>query len=68
MGTVKIVRLHELAGPDVLQIEELLNSEPAAGEVRIKVSAFGLNRAEIIFRMGIFPEQPRIGAERRPGL
>lgn len=63
----KIVRFHQTGGPEVLQIEDLPEEEPGPGEVRIKVEAFGLNRAEVLFRQGLYLEQPkppsRIGYE-----
>jgi len=46
----KIVRFHQAGGPEVLQLEELPLPEPAAGEVRLRVKAIGLNRAEVMFR------------------
>jgi len=52
MNTAKIVRVHSLGGPEVLKIEELPLVTPKAGEVRIKVQAIGLNRAEVMFRTG----------------
>lgn len=55
----KIVRFHETGGPEVLQLEELPLAEPAQGEVRIKVEAIGLNRAEIMFRKGQYLETPQ---------
>jgi NADPH:quinone reductase-like Zn-dependent oxidoreductase len=67
MNTAKVVRLHALGGPEVLEIEELPLAAPKAGEVRIKVQAIGLNRAEVMFRSGHYLEQPefpsRIGIE-----
>lgn len=62
----RIVRFHELGGPEVLRIEEIETPVPAPGEVRIDVKAIGLNRAEELFRTGryappIFPS--RIGYE-----
>lgn len=54
----KIVRFHELGGADVLKIEDLPLEEPGAGEVRLRVKAFGLNRAECVFRMGKYLVQP----------
>jgi NADPH:quinone reductase-like Zn-dependent oxidoreductase len=48
----KVVRVHQTGGPEVLRLEEFDVGEPKAGEVRIKVEAFGLNRAEAIFRTG----------------
>lgn len=56
--TVKIVRFHTLGGPEVLQIEELPLPEPGQGEVRLRVKAIGLNRAEVMFRMGQYLQQP----------
>lgn len=49
---VKIVRFHEYGDADVLQLEDLPLAEPMRGEVRIKVEAIGLNRAEVMFRLG----------------
>jgi NADPH:quinone reductase-like Zn-dependent oxidoreductase len=67
METAKVVRIHEVGGPDVLQVERLPVPIPAEGEVRIKVQAIGLNRAEVMFRTGQYLEQPifpsRIGLE-----
>ncbi len=56
----KIVRFHETGGPEVLQLEELPLSEPGKGEVRLKVEAIGLNRAEIMFRKGQYLETPQL--------
>jgi len=59
----KIVRFHRLGGPEVLQIDDIEVREPGAGEVRIKVRALGLNRAEAMYRSGqstFIPEMPAI--------
>ena len=58
--TAKIVRFHQLGEADVLQIEELPLPEPGMGEVRLRVKAFGLNRAECSFRMGKYLVQPTL--------
>ena len=67
MDTARTVRFSRLGGPEVLQIEDLPVVEPKSGEVRIRVQAIGLNRAEIMFRTGQYLEQPkfpsRIGLE-----
>jgi len=57
---VKIVRFHELGGADVLKIEEMPLPEPGKGEARLRVKAFGLNRAECVFRMGKYLVQPTL--------
>lgn len=63
----KIVRFHKAGDADMLRIEELPLSEPGEGEVRINVEAFGLNRAEVMFRQGNYLEAPefpsRLGYE-----
>lgn len=63
----RIVRFHETGGAEVLRIEELPLAEPGAGEVRLKVEAIGLNRAEVMFRSGQYLETPafpsRLGYE-----
>ncbi len=63
----KIVRFHQVGGPEVLKLEELPAPKPQKGEVRIKVNAIGLNRAEAMFRSGQYLEQPvlpsRLGYE-----
>jgi NADPH:quinone reductase-like Zn-dependent oxidoreductase len=55
---VKIVRFHQFGDADVLQLDELPIAEPGKGEVRLKVEAIGLNRAEVMFRQGAYIEQP----------
>jgi NADPH2:quinone reductase len=52
----RVVRFHRIGGPEVLQVDELDLGAPAPGEVRIRVRALGLNRAESMFRRGIYPE------------
>ena len=56
----KVVRIHELGGPEVLRIEEREIGEPGEGEVRIRVEAVGLNRAEAMYRAGRYPVEPRL--------
>src|SRR5690349_21600423 len=56
----KIVRFHQTGGPEVLQLEDLPVPAPGPGEVRIKVAAIGLNRAEVMFRQGRYLEQPEL--------
>jgi len=58
----RIVRFHELGGPEVLKIEDLPSKEPGKVEVRLKVQAIGLNRAESMFFHGQYLEQPQLPA------
>jgi NADPH:quinone reductase and related Zn-dependent oxidoreductases len=63
----RIVRFHQTGGPEVLQIEDLASRQPGPEEVRIRVTALGLNRAETMFRAGNYLEPAvlpsRIGYE-----
>jgi NADPH:quinone reductase-like Zn-dependent oxidoreductase len=56
----KVVRFHQLGGPEVLKFEEQPSRQPKAGEVRIRVQAVGLNRAEALYARGQYLEQPRL--------
>jgi NADPH:quinone reductase-like Zn-dependent oxidoreductase len=56
----KVVRFHQTGGPEVLQIDDLPPTEPGQGEVRLKVQALGLNRAECMFRSGMYLETPAL--------
>ena len=56
----KGVRFHELGGPEALKFEDHPLREPKAGEVRIRVKAVGLNRAEALYTRGYYLEQPRL--------
>jgi len=57
---VKIVRFHATGSADVLKLEDLPTPEPKEGEVRLKVEAIGLNRAEVMFREGQYLETPKL--------
>jgi synaptic vesicle membrane protein VAT-1 len=46
--------------PEVLEVREAPDPEPKAGEVRIRVEASGVNFADIIGRMGLYPDLPPI--------
>jgi NADPH2:quinone reductase len=58
----KVVRFRELGGPEVLRLEELEVDDPGPGEVRLRVQAIGLNRAEALFRSGHYLEAARLPA------
>ncbi|MGW4965829.1 zinc-dependent alcohol dehydrogenase family protein [Nonomuraea sp. NPDC004186] len=52
----RTVRFHEVGGPEVMRLEDLEPGEPGPGEVRIRVDAIGVNRAEALFRSGRYIE------------
>jgi len=53
--TMKAVVLHSPGGPEMLKIEQRPVPRPQAGEVLIRVEAFGLNRSELFTRQGHSP-------------
>ncbi|MGW4475562.1 zinc-dependent alcohol dehydrogenase family protein [Nonomuraea sp. NPDC004354] len=55
----RTVLFHELGGPEVMRLEDVEAGEPGPGEVRIRVDAIGLNRAEVLFRTGHYIEPVR---------
>ena len=55
----RIVYFHQVGGPEVLKIENKEVPPPGPGEVRIKVKALGLNRAEAMFRSGTYLSNPK---------
>jgi synaptic vesicle membrane protein VAT-1 len=46
--------------PEVLQVREAPDPEPKAGQVRIRVEASGINFADIMGRIGVYPDLPPI--------
>lgn len=53
----KVIRFHELGGPEVLHFEDVPKRQPGAGEVLLKVEAVGLNRAESMYFHGFYMEK-----------
>lgn len=48
------VRIHEVGGPQVLQLDEIETPKPGAGQVRIKQQAIGVNYTDIYHRTGLY--------------
>jgi NADPH:quinone reductase-like Zn-dependent oxidoreductase len=55
----RVVRMHRIGGPEVLELETLPVADPGPGEVRIRVEAIGLNRSETVYRAGKYPVAPQ---------
>ena len=58
--TMRQVWISKAGAPEVLEVREAPDPEPAAGEVRIAVEAAGINFADIMARMGAYPDLPGI--------
>lgn len=54
----RMVRFHEVGGPEVLRVEQVPMPQPGPGEVRIAVQAIGLNRADALWREHRYIEDP----------
>jgi NADPH:quinone reductase-like Zn-dependent oxidoreductase len=46
--------------PEVLHVREALDPEPCDGEVRIRVRAAGINFADLMARVGLYPDAPKL--------
>ena len=66
-GVMRAVRIAKPGGPEVLELVERPLPVPGAGEVRVRVAASGVNRADLIQRRGRYPAPPGWPADI-PGL
>jgi NADPH:quinone reductase-like Zn-dependent oxidoreductase len=55
---MRAVVITKHGGPGVLQVQERPDPAPGAGEVRIEVAAAGINFADVMARMGLYPDAP----------
>lgn len=65
---MRAVVLEQYGGPEVLQVREIPDLEPGVGEVRVKVAASALNRADTMQRRGVYPQPGPRPAYEIPGL
>lgn len=63
---MKVIEITQTGGPDVLHLAERPAPVAGAGELLIRVSASGVNRPDVLQRMGLYPVPP--GASDIPGL
>jgi putative PIG3 family NAD(P)H quinone oxidoreductase len=54
-------------GPEVLELREVRTPAPSRGEVRVRVRASAVNRADLLQRLGVYPA-PRGSPPDIPGL
>ncbi len=66
---MRIVRVHEYGKPEVMQVELMGPPEPAAGMVRVKVEAIGVNFIDIYQRSGQYrPALPFTPGQEAAGV
>lgn len=63
---MRAIEIAGFGGPDVLRMTDRPIPQPAAGEALIRIKGAGVNRPEILQRMGLYPPPP--GASDIPGL
>jgi synaptic vesicle membrane protein VAT-1 len=56
---VKALLISEHGPPEVLRVQERPDPEPGPGEVRVRVRAAGINFADLLARVGLYPESPK---------
>jgi NADPH:quinone reductase-like Zn-dependent oxidoreductase len=52
--------ISKVGPPEVLVIKEAADPQPGSGELRIRVEASGVNFADVMGRLGLYPDLPKI--------
>ena len=63
---MRVVEIAAPGGPEQLNLASRPTPKPGKGEVLVKVAAAGVNRPDVLQRMGVYPPPP--GASDIPGL
>ncbi len=56
------VVIPRIGGPEVLEVRAAPDPEPGPGEIRVRVAASGVNFADCLARMGLYPDGPPLPA------
>jgi NADPH:quinone reductase-like Zn-dependent oxidoreductase len=57
---MRAVMITKHGGPEVLQVQEMPDPPVGPGEVRITVKAAGINFADTVARVGLYPDSPPV--------
>ena len=63
---MRVVEISRPGGPEVLKVAESATPAPRPNEILVKVAAAGVNRPDVLQRMGLYPVPP--DASPLPGL
>ncbi len=66
--TMKAIVIARPGGPEVLELRDVPTPTPAAREVRVRVRACAVNRADLLQRIGAYPAPPDAPSAEIPGL
>lgn len=64
---MRAIHIAKPGGPEVLELRDTPAPEPGRGEIRVRVRATAVNRADILQRMGMYPA-PADAPQDIPGL
>jgi putative PIG3 family NAD(P)H quinone oxidoreductase len=67
VARMRAIVIEAPGGPEVLKWQEVPTPEPGRGEVRVRVRATAVNRADLLQRMGLYPAPPD-SPQQIPGL
>jgi NADPH:quinone reductase-like Zn-dependent oxidoreductase len=56
---MRVIVMTKHGGPDVMQVQERPDPSIGPGEVRIDVAAAGINFADVMARIGVYPDAPK---------
>ncbi len=62
MPNMRQVWIPKIGGPEVLELRDAPDPTPGPGQVRIRVAAAGVNFADVLARMGLYPDAPKLPA------
>ena len=54
------VWISRIGAPEVLEVREAADPEAAAGQIRVRVKAAGINFADLMARQGLYPDAPKV--------
>jgi NADPH:quinone reductase len=55
---MRAIVIREPGGPEVLELRDVPTPEPSRGEVRVRIHATAVNRADLLQRLGMYPAPP----------
>src|SRR5450432_1200446 len=58
--SMRQVWITKTGSPEVLVVKEASDPESKAGEVRVRVRASGINFADLMARVGLYPDAPKL--------
>jgi NADPH2:quinone reductase len=57
---MKSIKVNSFGGPEVMQLTDVAELEPAFNQIKIKVEAIGVNPVDTYIRAGIYPIKPEL--------